>query len=504
MDRNEQDSALGIWSRLTRILANVFGSRTHAIDRRPRTRKFVHARRTFGSFEGLERREVFAVTYHGGGVLSNAEVQGVYLGADWNNSLASTKSSLDAYLNYLVASPYFDTLHNTYSLANTPINRGTSTTGQVVGANVASGTTVTESQIKSMIQSAINSGVLATPDSERLYVIYVAKGVVIRDSSGDSSVNAFLGYHGAFAGHDANGQSADIHFAIIAYPGGPNPSSGSQGFGSDFAQMTSVSSHEIAEAVTDPNVNYKGLGWYDDVKNGEIGDLTSRTAVLNGYTVQLFVNQNDVAVALTNVTPPTSTAVTAPQNLVASNVLGNSVTLSWTSVTNATGIRIYRVDGSTLTLLTTVSGTATTATISGLTAGSSVTFRVEAYNSTSVADSTNLAVTLANSPTPVGNIAAPVVAVTATTSSSVMLSWNPAAGAEGYEIYIAMNGRWVALGAVDAATTTVRVVNLASGTNYTFLVQSFAGNVFANSAMVTTFTKPAANFPWWWWLFVNG
>ena len=49
----------------------------------------------------------------------------------------------------------------------------------------------------------------------------------------------------------------------------------------------------MAEAVTDPDVNYKTLGWYDDRLNGEIGDLTSRETRLNGYLVQNLVGKND-------------------------------------------------------------------------------------------------------------------------------------------------------------------------------------------------------------------
>src|SRR5262249_48408537 len=54
-------------------------------------------------------------------------------------------------------------------------------------------------------------------------------------------------------------------------------------------------SHEIAEAATDPNVNYRALGWYDDYKGGEIGDINRYEALLNGYVVQSVINKYDVA-----------------------------------------------------------------------------------------------------------------------------------------------------------------------------------------------------------------
>jgi len=50
--------------------------------------------------------------------------------------------------------------------------------------------------------------------------------------------------------------------------------------------LTAVSSHEIAEAITDPDVNYKTLGWYE-TQRGEIGrHHGEQIAQLGGYTVQ--------------------------------------------------------------------------------------------------------------------------------------------------------------------------------------------------------------------------
>jgi hypothetical protein len=60
--------------------------------------------------------------------------------------------------------------------------------------------------------------------------------------------------------------------------------------------MTEAASHEIAEAVTDPNVNYKTPGWYDDNLNSENGDISNaQTVYLNGYAVQRIPDLNDQA-----------------------------------------------------------------------------------------------------------------------------------------------------------------------------------------------------------------
>jgi hypothetical protein len=50
-----------------------------------------------------------------------------------------------------------------------------------------------------------------------------------------------------------------------------------------FEALTVTSSHELAEAITDP---VPGAGWYDDV-NGEIGDICAwQTETIAGYSVQ--------------------------------------------------------------------------------------------------------------------------------------------------------------------------------------------------------------------------
>lgn len=51
-----------------------------------------------------------------------------------------------------------------------------------------------------------------------------------------------------------------------------------------FNALTSTSSHELCEAITDP---IPGQGWYDDA-NGEIGDICAwKTKQLGNDTVQL-------------------------------------------------------------------------------------------------------------------------------------------------------------------------------------------------------------------------
>jgi hypothetical protein len=83
---------------------------------------------------------------------------------------------------------------------------------------------------------------------------------------------------------------SDLYYAVMPYPG----CSGCAGGLALLDALTSTSSHELCEAITDP---VPGEGWYDD-QNGEIGDICAwRTRRLGDYTVQLeWSNQQGACV----------------------------------------------------------------------------------------------------------------------------------------------------------------------------------------------------------------
>src|SRR5262249_4843878 len=131
------------------------------------------------------------------------------------------------------------------------------------------------------------------------------------------------------------------------------------GLTSDLDEMTSVTSHELAESVTDPDVNYKTLGWYDDVNNIEIGDILNETVAdvpnnnvrmgPNGYFMQRVYDQT-----VNLATPDTNTvALPALTGVSVSQISLNKAQVSWTPLASgATGYRVYLVGAnSQLTLL---------------------------------------------------------------------------------------------------------------------------------------------------------
>jgi hypothetical protein len=336
--------------------------------------------------ETLESRQLLTVTFHGGALLPNVEAQAVFLGASWqsNAALQTQKVQLNAFLSGLVQSKFMDGL----TLAGYNVYRGTSSAGVTDGVTFGK-KGITDAQIQGDIQSLINAGQVQPPDANRLYVVYVQPGVVIHTSFGSSSTT-FLGYHGAFAGHTALGAPIDVHYAVIDYPGAPNFTAKSQGFASNLDELTSVAAHELAESATDPNVGYKTLGWYDDRKNGEIGDLTQLNTTLNGFLVQEVVNIQDVPINPNAVTQTAS----APSNVSLTALSNTSAKLTWGTVALAQGYRIYAVNGLQRSLVTTLANSATSFGLTGLTPGARVSYVVETYDGPTTADSQVVGVTL--------------------------------------------------------------------------------------------------------------
>ena len=119
-------------------------------------------------------------------------------------------------------------------------------------------------------QEILTSTAFPKPNPNMLYFVYLPPGVAVVQG-GARSCQAFCGYH-----NDVNGQ---IVYAVMPFPDCP----GCAGGLSTLDALTSTSSHELCEAITDP---IPGQGWYDDV-HGEIGDICAwKTKRVGAYTVQ--------------------------------------------------------------------------------------------------------------------------------------------------------------------------------------------------------------------------
>jgi hypothetical protein len=238
--------------------------------------------------EELEQRQVPTVTYHGGPLLQHVEVQALYYGSDWyyNHANYQTTGQLEGYLRYIVNSPYMDMLTN----AGYSVGRGSFSQGRIDLVNINKSQYLNDSTIQRDLLGLIRNGTLQRNDANRLYIVFVEPGVAVRAGNEDS-IHNFLGYHSAVGG---------VAYAVIPYHSGFNAHEPGVG---TFDSITAVTSHELAEAVTDPLTNGR-RGWFDDAYarthggEGEIGDIVNGQLVrLNGYAVQKEAGKNDQALS---------------------------------------------------------------------------------------------------------------------------------------------------------------------------------------------------------------
>jgi hypothetical protein len=256
--------------------------------------------------ETLEDRVVPTVTYHGGPLLTSVQLEAIYLGSAWSTNPAyqQQRSAFDGFLGHIVNSTYMDMLTS----AGYGVGRGTFQGSVVVPVSL--GSSLDDSVIQSDIQALITNGSAQSPTSQQLYIVFVGPNVLVTAGGANSRTN-FLGYHDDFTGRDHAGHIIELHYAVIPYEGGGNASV--YGF-SAFDGMTEVSSHEISEAVTDPEPE-RIPGWYDSQTGDEIGDIVAHEHVRwDSYLVQKEAARDGSALA-----PAGTLAVTPVGALSAAN-----------------------------------------------------------------------------------------------------------------------------------------------------------------------------------------
>ncbi len=225
------------------------------------------------------------LTYRGGPVIAQIRAYGLYWGSAWNGPMPGgtsakpvTRQALDAFVADLVRGAYMDLLSE-YSTSSATIARGTYLGSSIIGPDPAA--QLSDADIQAQIRQRLADGSIPAWDANTLYCVFLPSGTTVLQG-GSASCQTFCGYHDAIVDTTTNTPLA--YYSVLPYPdcaGCAQAGDGSQL--PTFDALTSVTSHEIAEAVTDP---VPGAGWYDD-QNGEIGDICAwQLATLDGYTVQ--------------------------------------------------------------------------------------------------------------------------------------------------------------------------------------------------------------------------
>jgi hypothetical protein len=220
---------------------------------------------------GVQPGPAPSLTYRGGPLLTAVQVFTFFWGAAWQaQPQAGVAQKINQFFDYIVTSALIDQMAE-YNVPGKKIGHGTHT-GTTTLTAPAPGRSVADGALQHLIQQEISTNpAVPKPTPNSLYFVFLPPGVAVSQGGGRSCMT-FCGYH-----NDINGQ---IFYAIMPYPG----CAGCTGGLSALDALTSTSSHELCEAITDA---IPGQGWYDD-HNGEIGDICAwKTKKDGAYTVQL-------------------------------------------------------------------------------------------------------------------------------------------------------------------------------------------------------------------------
>lgn len=187
--------------------------------------------------------------YRGGPVIANPQVHVVFIG-DWSSAANQTRATnLQQFITDLLQSDYMKML----------AQYGVGSTGTTAGAVFLAETTanITDAQLQTLLQTAITNGKLPepTPASSACFILYLDNNIIITD---EQICTQAFGYHSHFQTTAGNpcfyGVVASLTDACLT-----NACPDDTGCNLHLAEtqeqrQTEVTSHELAEMLTNPNV----------------------------------------------------------------------------------------------------------------------------------------------------------------------------------------------------------------------------------------------------------
>jgi hypothetical protein len=233
------------------------------------------------------------LAYNGGPVISNVVLDPVY----YPGSVADT-SQANTFYTTLASSTYLGWLSQ-YSTVGIPNGSNQTIGAGSFGAGTAltmpAPSTIDDSVIETTLQGWLTSGVVPPPQTDSkgrvnsVYVIHFPASTSVT-AGGGTSCQAFCAYHNTLTSG-----SLQVPYAVIpdCFAGG------GCGGNTAFEETTIVASHEIAQAITDPDVGFNVLAWYSQTQ-GEIADICNGQSGTNsGYSVQRLWSDLDQACVVT-------------------------------------------------------------------------------------------------------------------------------------------------------------------------------------------------------------
>jgi len=273
----------------------------------------------------------YGIQFHGGKVMNNTSGVNVYIVWYGNWGSDTAKTIIPTFIRNLNDSPRFK-INNTYSDAN-----GVALTGKInlIGEysypTTHLGTSLSDADIATLANGALGlDSIPATLDPNGIYLVLTAVG--ISETSG--FLTAYCGWHDSTNMNNPNPvpESQNMKYSFVGNAGtnsgcvaqtatSPNNNPGADG-------MLSVITHELEEAITDPD----GTGWWDNSTGMENSDkcawtwgtrTTTSTSLPLG-TANIISATNNSALNTATVTSITNNS--ASSSAFATRALSNATT----------------------------------------------------------------------------------------------------------------------------------------------------------------------------------
>jgi len=189
------------------------------------------------------------IFYHGGPLmLGTTNAYYIWYG-NWSGNSATT--ILTNLASSIGGSPYFNINTTYYDGSNSAVSNSVHYGGSV-NDNYSHGTALTDAAVQSVVAGAISGGL--PKDTNAVYFVLTSSDV--NETSGFCTQYCGWHTHGTISGSDIKysfvGNPDRCPSACAAQTVSPNNNAGADG-------MASIISHELEEAVTDPDLN----AWYD-------------------------------------------------------------------------------------------------------------------------------------------------------------------------------------------------------------------------------------------------
>ena len=283
--------------------------------------------------------------------------------------------------------------------------------------------------------------------------------------------------------------------AYIAYSTAGTVSGGVSAAGTDIVVLKMSNEGAIASMGQISAVNTSGTDNMPGISLDSSNNVYVTYQTAGTVSGGVLTGSTDIVVTRLTQTTQTATVPTAPTSATAVSGDSTSAIVSWVPAANILNavVRSYTVTSSPGSFTATVDGSLTTATVTGLTYGTSYTFNVTATNSAGTSSArTTSAITIRSGPTVPTNVGYTYA------SGQITLSWAAPASTGDSEIasYTVTTSPFDTIQTTaNASTTSVTLTGLSNGTPYLFSVR--ANNQFVSGpfATITAICSTIPNAP---------